>query len=436
VRWLPRRRRPTPPAAHGPHTRPPAWTSAPRLRSGPSEGEIGRRHRAFVRGLASRAQPGALHGVLRHDVEAEAPAGVVAGLIEPVTGKRQPSMFERLWAWAVPKGSRKAGDTPAERPRVPAARSEGGRASAPAAELQPKIERGEAPVQEVTPRRRLRVARDRGSRGASGTSRTHALPTRRRDVERAEPPGGVDTEERLSTARTPASRSSADAGVRPFREDERERPARVAGQAPAATGTGERPVHLSAEAVERPPATVRAAVERRFGLDLARVPVRRGPLATAAARKRGARAFTASGTVHLPAELGPLDAPPARPLLAHELVHVAQQRRLAPEVPDEASTQGRALEAEAMSVERDAARPHGEVAAPQAIAPLHPTTIDGPTPPTGTQRASDGAPAAAEPETAEPALEELVGRLYDKLSRRLRRELLVERERAGVLGER
>jgi hypothetical protein len=190
---------------------------------------------------------------------------------------------------------------------------------------------------------------------------------------------------------------------------------------------------------------VRADVEQRFGVDLSRVQVHRGPESTAAARRLRARAFTALGHVHIPSEAGPLTAGPGRALLAHELVHAAQQQRGAG-VPSEASSQGRALEEEARHVERAAgsvaASPrHGEAHLasdePAAAASVLVSRLaDGPAAPAGVQRAAEAGPAAAAPTAPEPSLDELVNQLYDQFSSRLRAELLVDRERAGALNDR
>ena len=58
---------------------------------------------------------------------------------------------------------------------------------------------------------------------------------------------------------------------------------------------------------------------------------------------------------------------------------------------------------------------------------------DGFTVPAGVQRAGE---AAAAPTGPEPSLDEVVDRLYDQFSSRLRAELLVDRERAGALTDR
>jgi hypothetical protein len=209
------------------------------------------------------------------------------------------------------------------------------------------------------------------------------------------------------------------------------------------------PARKAVEPSGEPPVQVRSVVEQRFGVDLSKVQVRRGPKAERATREAQARAVTVDEVVHIPAALGPIDTKRARPLLVHELVHVAQQRRLAPRRPDERSDEGKALEAEARLIEGQerkkaeteppqissasaASRP--EPARPQtpvrAAAPPEPSSAPGP----GVQRAAE-TPAAAAP-SGEPTLDQVASRLYEQLSRQLRRELLVDRERAGLLTDR
>jgi hypothetical protein len=214
-------------------------------------------------------------------------------------------------------------------------------------------------------------------------------------------------------------------------------------------------------------------------VDVSDVPVHRGPEAAAEAQALGARAFTREGEVFLPAEQGPLDHPVARGLLAHELTHAAQQRALGSALPVEDSDAGAALEAAAVATERwtrglGAAPSVGDGNTASWAAPWSPPGHAGPA--GGVQRqagdvtgmvASGHPPSvtpAAQPSTA-PApsvdrelvsvqdklvelsrrrpldlddpgdIEELAVRVYQKIHGRLRRELLVDRERAGRLGE-
>lgn len=225
------------------------------------------------------------------------------------------------------------------------------------------------------------------------------------------------------------------------------------------------------------PHDILGMVRRTSGVDVSDVPIRRGQAVAEAARSFGARAFTRGAEVFLPAQEGPADEPVARGLLAHELTHAAQQRALGPDLPDETSPAGRALEAEAVTAERWA-RGLGsepvESTAPAAsswTAPWHAASA------TGVQRQAEDVTTVAEPEApaapgaadAEPRgsaaapvdeemnrareklldlstrrpldldspgdLEELTSRIYQGIQRRLRRDLVIDRERAGRLGE-
>jgi hypothetical protein len=104
---------------------------------------------------------------------------------------------------------------------------------------------------------------------------------------------------------------------------------------------------------EAVPAGLADAIRGRHGVDVSDVPVHRGPEAAVAARSLGARAFTRGGEVFLPDDAGPLSTPKARGLLAHELVHVVQQRTLGSSLPSLSSPQGAALEAEAVRAEHE-----------------------------------------------------------------------------------
>ena len=228
-------------------------------------------------------------------------------------------------------------------------------------------------------------------------------------------------------------------------------------------------------------------VQKEVGGDLGGATIERGPETQARARDLGALAFTSAGRIHLPPEHGDLDQPAAQALVAHELVHVGQQRRLGPVLPPERSAAGRRLEAQARRVEQAVrARPAVTAAAadrpaPRPSLPLARAAITratdkaGGTAETGSGEwgpdgARSGAPVAA-PRAAPPVqmaapaappvqlaaaapvlqrddeprppaeggggqseadLERLAGRLYDRIRYRLRNEFLVDRERAGL----
>ncbi|WP_327538334.1 eCIS core domain-containing protein [Jatrophihabitans sp.] len=149
---------------------------------------------------------------------------------------------------------------------------------------------------------------------------------------------------------TPTVRPIADGSTRPplsvapLRFRAAPRPIETAVEAPARTP--ERAV------VTRPPAELARALRSTHGVDVADVEIRRDSAVTAEASQRRARAFTRGATVHLPESAGPLTSASARGLLAHELVHAAQQRRLGGALPAEHTPEGRALEAEALDAER------------------------------------------------------------------------------------
>jgi hypothetical protein len=173
-----------------------------------------------------------------------------------------------------------------------------------------------------------------------------------------------------------------------------------------------------------------------------------------------ARAFTHEGEIYLPSSAGPTGSLDARRLIAHEMTHVAQQRAYGSRLPSESSTHGQELERLAVAAEQRLDLP---LAQPPSIAG---NSTEQPPPPAGAQRkpvspavhptietttitvpaAVQRAPITADdattrttdaPKTTRPKtdaeLEELATQLYSRISRRLRRELLVDRERAGVM---
>jgi hypothetical protein len=187
------------------------------------------------------------------------------------------------------------------------------------------------------------------------------------------------------------------------------------------------------------------------------VRVHRGPAATSDAATLDARSFTRGGEIFLPASHGPLDGGTGRALLAHELTHVAQQSRLGSSLPLEHTPHGQSLEAEAVAAERSGGLPlappsrastdsgtaaTGSTNQAQRAPDAAPTDGDGVTTvtlPGGTQRApiqrapqSSGAGQQGGRGHSEQELEELAGQLYARIGRRLRREILVDRERSGV----
>ena len=150
----------------------------------------------------------------------------------------------------------------------------------------------------------------------------------------------------------------------------------------------------------------------------------------------------------------------ARSLIAHEMTHVAQQRAYGSRLPQEHTSHGQELERNAAAAERhpelplaqparstqtEESRPDDMVSAQRkpdgarASSMVETTTVNFP----GVQRAredkgaekprSSGTATDSSGKKSETELEELAGQLYGRISRRLRRELLVDRERAGLM---
>lgn len=197
------------------------------------------------------------------------------------------------------------------------------------------------------------------------------------------------------------------------------------------------------------------------------VRVHRGEAVGELAESLQAKAFTHQGEIYLPPSAGPMGSPAARSLIAHELTHVAQQRVYGSRLPQEHSAHGQHLERQAASAEHhrdlplvmppslnsasagedhepDTANAQRKPASGPSGPSVETTTI---TFPAGVQRAkSDGdRPVQARGTSDQPTespkeswkseseLEELAGQLYSRISRRLRRELMVDRERAGLM---
>ncbi len=138
---------------------------------------------------------------------------------------------------------------------------------------------------------------------------------------------------------------------------------------------------------EPAPHAVASEVGRLHRADVGNVRVQRGEHAERVAADARARAVTRGGEVFIPDAAGPLDAGTGRGLLAHELTHVIQQRRLGTSVPLEHSPAGRRLESEAAMTERHV---RGDAGAP-------------PPPPAASQPATPPAASQPEPPVATPA---------------------------------
>jgi hypothetical protein len=107
------------------------------------------------------------------------------------------------------------------------------------------------------------------------------------------------------------------------------------------------------KAIQRSPERVPADVARDLSPvlgDVSDVPVYRGPEVGSAAKQIQAKAFTTEGAVHLPDHHGPTTSGEGRDILAHEVTHAVQQRRLGSSLPSEESAEGQRLEQEAKDV--------------------------------------------------------------------------------------
>jgi hypothetical protein len=124
------------------------------------------------------------------------------------------------------------------------------------------------------------------------------------------------------------------------------RPARY----PAGVATRQAPAEPRVYTRSVPP-DVAGPFQALTGIDVAGIPVHRGPAVSEQARAYRARAFTRAGEIFLPDEAGPLGHSDTQALLAHELTHAVQQRVLSSSLPDEASQHGQELEHEARQAE-------------------------------------------------------------------------------------
>jgi hypothetical protein len=225
------------------------------------------------------------------------------------------------------------------------------------------------------------------------------------------------------------------------------------------------------------------------------VRVDRSEAGATAAAQLGANAFTSGSTIVLPPSHGPMEGPRARSLLAHELVHVEQQRQYGSSLPPEDSPVGQALEREAgraehaaatvpngtsptsgprgipMPVARGRTRSDGSSArgardatgpsqrqhdggqdvsaasdlaspdmAPALFASQPPTsdtrdvlTLEAPAPQRAEMSSSPAAGGSASDDEGDAEVDELARKIYDRIQYRFRRELLLDRERSGLL---
>lgn len=236
-------------------------------------------------------------------------------------------------------------------------------------------------------------------------------------------------------------------------------------QTPVAPLVGARQLATTAtiqRATEAAPSAIHEPIGRAFDLDLSSARIDRGDDAAQAAMSVQALAFTQGDAIALPATHGSMQSGRGRSLLAHELTHVAQQRRYGSALPSESSPAGERLELQARAVEQQATQdmplaPVASVASVQratAIAESAAAVASAPT--VSIQRdleaaaapqtsGSTSAPAAGPAAGTAPSggapphadqeqdMDELARKLYDRIRGRLKSELLVDRERAGLL---
>jgi hypothetical protein len=183
------------------------------------------------------------------------------------------------------------------------------------------------------------------------------------------------------------------------------------------------------------------------------VKIHRGGEASNLAAALDARSFTHGTEIYLPSSHGPLNSGKGRSLLAHEMTHVAQQRRLGSSLPAEDSPRGRSLEKEAVAAEHAPdmtlathanqpagadARSAGTTAPKQEPASATTSAIASAPGPQRAPESGGSAPRSKQSDRSptghshtEQELEVLAHQLYHRIGRHLRRELLVDRERAG-----
>ena len=244
------------------------------------------------------------------------------------------------------------------------------------------------------------------------------------------------------------------AGLGPSSVDPSVRPARASTSRPQRR---ESPL-VSANALgagsQRAPLTIPSSVQRSPAGQTGAAPtpggngvrIHRGAAAGEAAGALKARSFTHGGEIYMPDNHGPLTSGTGKALLAHEMTHVVQQRRLGSSLPSEQTPHGKRLEAEAVRAEK---APDMPLAQHQSSTPSPTTTMSLPTAPAMPDLSAGPSAARPKPQRApadgasgssttraphtptEQELEVLAHQLYHRIGRHLRRELLVDRERIG-----
>jgi hypothetical protein len=190
------------------------------------------------------------------------------------------------------------------------------------------------PVDEADPRRSLTShvpPRDR----APGARVRRTLP-----LAKPPPPTSEPTPTQQPTAPRPPAQSIEPAGVQGIRRVQRAVTDTLPILLPPRRPVVERTVGV--------PGGVAELVRRVQGIDVSDAVVRTGTAVHERARSLGARAYTEAGEVFTTQDV---DTIAGTAVLAHELVHVAQQREFGTDLPEEHTDTGHELEAEALAVE-------------------------------------------------------------------------------------
>jgi hypothetical protein len=201
------------------------------------------------------------------------------------------------------------------------------------------------------------------------------VPVMGPDLPGGPPPAGSAR----GSGRTGTVRARARGGLGPPLLPAPPTPPTPPGQRSAREPAPQPPAEEEPEPAVAVPTEVTQAMRAAYGVEVGEVPVRSGPDAQREAEDRRARAFAADDEV----VLGPTPGGDAarRALIAHELVHLVQQRELGGALPDEQSPAGRALEADAVAAEH-------AVLTGRSLPPLRHRPLGGPPP--GTVRAVAG----------------------------------------------
>jgi hypothetical protein len=180
------------------------------------------------------------------------------------------------------------------------------------------------------------------------------------------------------------------------------------------------------------PSFIRSTAEHAANTTIKDAQIERGAHVDQMAKRLKARAFAAQGSIFVPERHGSMSSGEGAALLAHELVHVAQQRKLG-RLPYESSVAGRRLEAQAAAAETAVASAvetqprHLTASEASSPTPVAPPVMQG-----IVQRAPQGPMQNAAPDQD---INDVMDRVYEAVRSRLRDELRLDRERTGRLTE-